>query len=194
MSQEKPGAEPFIAELKRWRDVRGLSQSALAKAVGYTPSYVSKVEGGQQRPARGFAEQADRVLHAGGALRRTFAEIEPHVRSEASSHQSVPDSPESQPASVIVRHDDAELYYDGTTYRATQRRQLYNASPDPIARYLIRISVDRYPGSPEQSNQHYRENPLTWDEIDLTAKVGNEPIGWRVQHDRDAFKRELRPR
>jgi peptide deformylase len=190
MSQEKPGAEPFIAELKRWRDVRGVSQSALAKAVGYTPSYVSKVEGGQQRPARGFAEQADRVLHAGGALRRTFNEIEPQARSEAVPHQQAPDSSgaDSQPASVIVQHDDAELHYDGTTYRATQRRQLYNASPDPIARYLIRISVDRYPGSPEQSNQHYRENPLTWEEIGLTAKVGNEPIGWRVQHDRDAFK------
>ncbi|WP_327681066.1 helix-turn-helix domain-containing protein [Kitasatospora sp. NBC_00458] len=77
MPSEPPqSVEPFIAELKRWRDVRGLSQSALAKAVGYTPSYVSKVESGQQRPSRAFAEQADRVLHAGGALRRAFGEIE----------------------------------------------------------------------------------------------------------------------
>ncbi|MGW6917704.1 peptide deformylase [Kitasatospora sp. NPDC054939] len=191
MPSEPPQpTEPFIAELKRWRDVRGLSQSALAKAVGYTPSYVSKVESGQQRPSRPFAEQADRVLHAGGALRRAFAEVEAQGRPEPASHQAAPDQSagEAQPASLIVQHEDSELHYDGRTYRATQRRQLYNASPDPITRYLIRISVDRFPGNPERSNRHYRENPLTWEEINLSAKVGNEPVGWRVQHDRDSFK------
>ncbi|WP_055590534.1 peptide deformylase [Streptacidiphilus griseoplanus] len=171
--------------------MRGLSQSALAKAVGYTPSYVSKVEGGQQRPSQEFAEQADRVLSAGGALRRTFAELESHGRPGATvphQHSAEHQAADAQPASLIVKHDDAELFYDGSTYRATQRRQIYNASPDPITQYLIRISVDRYPGSPERSNKLYRENPLTWEEISLSAKVGSEPIGWRVQHDRDAFK------
>ncbi|MER6713272.1 peptide deformylase [Streptomyces sp. NPDC006386] len=191
MPGEVPNAEPFIAELKRWRDVRGMSQSALAKAVGYTPSYVSKVEGGQQRPSRAFAEEADRVLRAGGAIRRAYADLEAGNHHEpAATHHGTGDhaSTESQPPSLIVKHDDAELYYDGTTYRATQRREIYNSTADPVTQYLIRISVDRYPGNPERSNRHYRENPLTWEEIDLTAKVGNEPIGWRVQHDRDAFK------
>ncbi|GAA1093126.1 peptide deformylase [Kitasatospora arboriphila] len=189
MPSEPQVTEPFVAELKRWRDVRGVSQSALAKAVGYTPSYVSKVESGQQRPSRPFTEQADRVLHTGGALRRAFAEVESSVRPEHQPRAVADQSAgEAQPASLIVQHDDAELFYDGRTYRATQRRQLYNASPDPITRYLIRISVDRYPGNPERSNRLYRENPLTWDEIDLTVKVGNEPVGWRVKHDRDAFK------
>ena len=58
----------FIAELKHWRDVRGLSQSALARLVSYDPSYVSKVESGQQRPSSTFAESADRVLRTGGSL------------------------------------------------------------------------------------------------------------------------------
>lgn len=190
MPSETPNSEPFIAELKRWRDVRGLSQSALAKAVQYTPSYVSKVESGQQRPSRSFAEQADQVLHAGGSLRRAFSDLEAQGRGNGLPNQHTPEhSPnDGQPSSLIVQHDDAELYYDGATYRATQRRQIYNASPDPITQYLIRISVDRYPGNPERSNQLYRENPLTWEEISLSAKVGAEPIGWRVQHDRDAFK------
>ncbi|MCA1705445.1 MAG: peptide deformylase, partial [Actinobacteria bacterium] len=37
----------------------------------------------------------------------------------------------------------------------------------------------------------YRNNPLTWAEIDLNAWAGDdrgEPMQWSVQHDRDAFK------
>jgi hypothetical protein len=29
---------------------------------------------------------------------------------------------------------------------------------------------------------------LTWEELGLTARIGDERIGWKVQHDRDAFK------
>jgi transcriptional regulator with XRE-family HTH domain len=168
--QPEPG-DPFVVELKRWRDVRSMSQSALAKKVGYTPSYVSKVEGGQQRASVAFARQADAVLRAGGALRRAHRETEKQLRDGG------PPPPPServtrsdqQPGSLVVEHDDAELHYDGRFYRAVMRRKLRNASSDPITRYLIRISVDRYPGNPERSNQLYRENPLTWEELALQA-------------------------
>jgi peptide deformylase len=179
-------AEAFVAELKYWRDVRGLSQSALASRVGYTPSYVSKVEGGQLAPSAAFARQADDVLNAGGALRRTFRDLEATGKQPAS--HPAPNGDESHATSLIVEHEDTTLYYDGHTYRATQRRKLYNDSPDPVTRYLVRVSVDRYPGDPERSNQHYRENPLTWDEIGLSASIDGEPLTWRVKHDRDAFK------
>jgi hypothetical protein len=76
----EPG-DPFVVELKRWRDVRSVSQSALARKVGYTASYVSKVEGGQQRASLAFARQADTVLRAGGALRRAHRETEQQIRS-----------------------------------------------------------------------------------------------------------------
>lgn len=181
-------AEAFVAELKRWRDVRGFSQSALAKAVGYAPSYVSKVENGRQRPSTAFADGADTVLRAGGAIRRAFTDLEAQGRPDPVVHRQPNGSSEQHTASLVVRHEDTSLHYDGRTYRATQRRLIHNDSGDPITRYLVRISVDRYPGSPERSNQHYRENPLTWEEIDLHASIGGEPIGWRVQHDRDAFK------
>ncbi len=194
MTTEDPSGagEPFIGELKHWRDVRGFSQSALAKVVGYTPSYVSKVESGHQHPSRSFADHTDGVLHAGGALSRAFRDYETRRRA---SPVSLPDHPrepgaaaDSPPSSLLVEHDDAELFYDGASYRATQRRRLLNASSDPVARYLIRISVDRYPGSPERSNQLYRANPLTWEEISLSASINGEQIGWKIQHDRDAFK------
>lgn len=183
-------ADAFIGELKRYRDIRGLSQSKLAESIGYTPSYVSKVESGQLRPSKEFADNADRALNAGGALRRTFREIEQAGSTPTPRH--VPDhgqvNSDGQPISLIVEHEDTRLHYDGASYRATQRRKLYNGSADPITRYLVRISVDRYPGNPQRSNQLYRENPLTWEELGLTASVGDEPIGWTVQHDRDAFK------
>ncbi|AEM87063.1 peptide deformylase [Streptomyces violaceusniger] len=190
MPTDQHPAEGFIAELKRWRDVRGVSQSALAKPVGYTPSYVSKVESGQQRPSAAFADAADTALRAGGAIRRAFADLETHHRRDPVTHHQPADGSAGEPhaANLTVEHEDTSLYYDGHTYRATQRRRLYNDSPDPVTRYLVRVSVDRYPGNPERSNQHYRENPLTWEEINLSASVSGEPIGWRVQHDRDAFK------
>jgi peptide deformylase len=179
-------AEAFIAELKHWRDVRGKSQSKLAREVGYVPSYVSKIEGGQLPPSEEFAAKADDVLQAGGALRRAFRELAKHGSPVAPHPGS--NGEDSHTTNLIVEHEDTTLHYDGHVYRATQRRRLYNDSPDPVTRYLIRISVDRYPGNPERSNQHYRENPLTWEEISLSASIDGEPLTWRVKHDRDAFK------
>ncbi|MFF4644941.1 peptide deformylase [Streptomyces sp. NPDC001389] len=185
MAEQSP-AEEFVAELKRWRDVRGLSQTALAQLVGYTPSYISKVEGQQQRPSREFAELADEKLRAGGAIRRAALALDAKPRAAAAPRAAAPT--EQPSASLLVEHEDTTLHYDGRTYRATQRRRLCNTGNEPITRYLIRISVDRYPGNPERSNAHYRANPLTWEEINLSASVDGEAIGWRVQHDRDAFK------
>jgi peptide deformylase len=186
-------AEAFIAELKRWRDVRGFSQSALAKEVGYTPSYVSKVEAGTQRPSATFSDSADRVLRTGGALRRALADISARAREggDAGRRRAADrlPSPDLPPGSLIVEHDEAVLTYDGHAYHAFQRRRLHNTSNDPITRYLIRISVDRHPGDPERSNQLYRELPLKWEDLKLTAThEGRNPMHWRVRHDRDAFK------
>jgi peptide deformylase len=57
-----------------------------------------------------------------------------------------------------------------------------------VTRYLMRISVDRYPGQPERSNALYRARPLSWDHLGLTASCDGEPMTWRVKADRDAFK------
>ena len=99
-----------------------------------------------------------------------------------------PSSEYESGSGLLVEYDDAELSYDGRIYRATMRRKLFNCGHEPISRYLIRISVDRYPGSPEQSNELYRNDPLTWDELQLQAWHDGEPMTWQVRHDRDAFK------
>jgi peptide deformylase len=159
--------------------------------MGYDRSYVSKVESGAERPSKDFASQAETALRAGGALRAALREYEA-ARVARPRPQAAADSNDHAVAgSLVVDHDDATLRYDGQTYRLTQRRRLVNGGTEPISRYLIRISVDRYPGDPERSNQLYGANPLTWEEIDLHAWHGQdraEPMTWSAHHDRDAFK------
>ena len=182
----------FAAELKRWRDVRGLSRTALASSMGYDRSYVSKIESGKERPSREFAAHAETALRAGGALRKAFHD---HVatRRTGAERPALPTEAPDDTGSIVVDHDDATLYYDDEhgVYRLTQRRRLTNGGTEPVSRYLIRISVDRFPGDPERSNLLYSRSPLTWEEIGLRAWYGNgrdRQMRWQAHHDRDAFK------
>lgn len=184
----------FVAEFKRWRDVRGLSQVRLAEKIGYDRSYVSKIESGREWPSTDFAARADEVLHAGGAIRRAFRDAESQRdRKPETQRERVPaiEGAADGTKSIVVEHDEATLTYDGRFYHARQRRKLFNGGDQPITRYLIRISVDRHPGSPERSNQLYRRDPLSWEELNLQASHGSngqDRMSWKVQHDRDAFK------
>lgn len=188
-------ANEFIAELRHWREVAGYSQKALAKLVGYTPSYVSKVENGGVVPSKSFAVHADDHLRAGRALIRRWMALHdatPKQAQPSGSRHPVdvpPDDPQSAPGPLlVVEHEHAELRYIDGQFQSTVRRQLSNVGTEPVTQYLIRIAVDRYPGDPERSNQLYREHPLTWEEIGLSATCDDEPMTWRVKHDRDAFK------
>ena len=89
---------------------------------------------------------------------------------------------------LVVEEEVAKLAYRDGAYHSRIRRHLRNMGSEPVTQYLIRIAVDRYPGDPERSNRLYREDPLTWEEIGLSATCGEEPMTWRVKHDRDAFK------
>jgi len=192
-AQQNPTVAAFIAELRHWREVAGYSQKALAKLVGYTPSYVSKVERGTVLASRSFAESADQHLRAGRALIRRWREMHEalvELSGDRARHDEPPaDDPQSAPGpDLIVEHEHAELTYRDGMYETRIRRQLRNTSTQPVTQYLVRIAVDRYPGDPERSNQLYREDPLTWEEIGLSATCGDETMAWHVKHDRDAFK------
>jgi peptide deformylase len=88
----------------------------------------------------------------------------------------------------IVEDDDAALDYADGRYRLTQVRLLKNNSNDVITRYLVRVSVDVYPFDSERSNEHYRRNPLTLEELNLQAWCEDEPMRWEVKLDRDSLK------
>ena len=191
--QQNPAVAAFIAELRHWREVAGFSQKALAKLVDYTPSYVNKVEHGTMLASRGFAESADQHLHAGRSLIRRWKDMHDalvELSADKPRHdEPAADDPQSAPGpDLVVEHELAELTLRDGMYQTRIRRQLRNTGTQPVTQYLIRIAVDSYPGDPERSNQLYREDPLTWDEIALSATCGDEPMSWHIKHDRDAFK------
>jgi len=192
-AQQIPAVAAFIAELRHWREVTGYSQKALAKLVGFTPSYVSKVERGTIHASRPFAEQADKHLRAGRAIIRRWRDMHEalaELTPERGRHdEAASDDPQSLPApELVVEHEQAELTYRDRMYESRIRRLLRNTGSQPVTHYLVRIAVDQYPGDPERSNRLYRKDPLTWEEVGLSATCGDEPMSWVIRYDRDAFK------
>ena len=190
-------ADAFSAALVEWRATRGLSKKQLAADMGFDPSYVSHVEARRHRPTEDFARRAEAVLRANGAIWQRFLEYD-EARHDAGA--AVAPRPRESgdlrfpgPAGLIVEYEHAELSYDEGSYRCTVRRELFNAGSEPVTRYLVRIAVDRYPGEPERSNRHYRDHPLTWTELNLDARCGDEPMSWRPKHDRTQRGREVEP-
>ncbi|URN18223.1 MULTISPECIES: helix-turn-helix domain-containing protein [Streptomyces] len=68
--REHPSVWCAYGKLVRlFRERAGLTQQALADAIGYSMEQVSSVERGRRPAKRAFTEAAERVLEAGGALR-----------------------------------------------------------------------------------------------------------------------------
>ena len=59
----------FGPELRRRRRAAGLSLTALARAINYSKSHLSKIENGLANPHPGLGRACDTILNAGGALR-----------------------------------------------------------------------------------------------------------------------------
>ncbi|MCM3887554.1 peptide deformylase [Frankia sp. R82] len=89
---------------------------------------------------------------------------------------------------LLVEQDSARLRYDDGRYVAHQRRRITNTGDEPVTRYLMRISVDRFPGDQERAARLYRSNPLRWEELRLSAHCGREQMAWQIKTDWDALK------
>lgn len=181
-------AEAFSAELTHWREVRGLSKKRLAAEMGFDPSYVSHIESGRHRPTEDFARRAESVLNSSHALWRRWQAFDGARRLHDPDGVPREVAHADPSAGLVVEHEDSQLRYGEGHYHVVTRRRLHNVGAEPISRFLIRISVDRFPDEPERSNQLYRADPLTWDELRLHAACEGEPMAWKAKHDRDAFK------
>lgn len=66
--EDDAAAAQFGAELQRLRELAGLSQRALGRAIGTSGQQVGAVERAKRSPSKALAEAADRVLEANGGL------------------------------------------------------------------------------------------------------------------------------
>ena len=186
-------ADAFAAELTRWRVERGLTKKQLATQMGFDPSYISHVESRRHRPTEDFARRAEAVLRAGGAIWRSFQEYDELRRAASASRDTaVPEQWLPPGTGLVVEQEVASLSYQDGAYLYDIKRSLYNAGTEPVTRYLVRLTVDRYPNEPERSNRHHRDHPLTWSELDIKAYWGEPParerMDWRPKRDRDTDK------
>ncbi|WP_433259481.1 peptide deformylase (plasmid) [Streptosporangium sp. CA-135522] len=180
-SQPEQSPQDFGTVLKSWRERRGLSKKALAVAMDFDPSYISHIESGRHQAGEDFARRAEAALSACGTVWRAW-------QAGSAGPAAHPGPASTAVGGLLVEDDHAELRYADGVYTATMRRRLRNLGADPVTRYLVRISVDRYPGQPARSNAHYRSHPLTWDELNLIADCDGEPMNFQPKHDRDSFK------
>jgi hypothetical protein len=163
-----------------------MSQATLAQLVGKSTRWIVDVEHGRADNLR-----VQDVLLFATALKVEASKLSDNAVSQPDAPTRAADQSDTGRSgfgTLFVEHDHAQLQYANGIYRPTQRRKLVNAGSTPITRYLVRISVDRHPGDPERSNRLYREHPLTWDELALTASCEGAPMTWTVKEDRDAFK------
>ncbi len=78
----------FGRELRRLREQAGLTQVQLATLLGYSHTYVSKLESGARVPRIAFAGGADELLGAGGSLVSAAANARARRQQESERAQS----------------------------------------------------------------------------------------------------------
>ncbi len=188
----------FGAIFKLMRKYDGASQDRISSPIeGLSQSRVSRIARGEDHIASlDLIERiADALRIPGGYFRLAPRPWETSAKAVVLEPASAPVSSPApltsrtpSPGGLVVEVDEATLRYDDGVYYPHQVRRVVNTGTEPVTRYLMRISVDRYPGDPERSAQLYRANPLRWEELRLSATCNGEPMHWKVKTDWDALK------
>ncbi|MFA1541509.1 helix-turn-helix domain-containing protein [Actinomadura monticuli] len=72
---EAPAIQTFATELTEWRLQAGLTQTALAETLGYTPQWISQIESAKSIPSKEFAENLDTYFTTNGLFKRLWKRI-----------------------------------------------------------------------------------------------------------------------
>ncbi len=205
----------FRAAFRLMKKYDGASQNRIASAVeGLSQSRVSRIMQGDDRIARlalierladalripgAYFQLAARPWESGHVSRDPGGPVEATGGATTATTESAGAARGARPGpaagagpgaggGLVVAEDRAELRYDDGMYVARQRRLIVNTGVEPVTRYLMRISVDRFPGDQERAARLYRSNPLRWEELQLTARCDDEQMSWEIKTDWDAMK------
>ncbi len=103
----------FGAELRYWRNRRGLSLAQLGRVVYASADMIGKVEKAQRWPSAALVDQFEAVLNTAGILRRLYALAEDEQRTSSAPAPLRGMGREAlSPALVVIiagGDDDAEL-------------------------------------------------------------------------------------
>lgn len=72
---EAPAIQAFASELSAWRSETGLTKTALAETLGYTPQWISQIEAAKSIPSKEFAENLDTFFKTNGVFTRQWKRI-----------------------------------------------------------------------------------------------------------------------
>ncbi|MGH3933332.1 MAG: helix-turn-helix domain-containing protein, partial [Pseudonocardiaceae bacterium] len=138
----------FGAELRHWRTVRELSQTALGLLTHDSGALISKIEKGERFPTLAFAQRMDEALVTGGVLERLW----PQLKQERAHNCALASDPipsgECLPADLGLLWLDtaaATVEVVGKLWRADVERRsvlitaawVASAFADPIREWLL---------------------------------------------------------
>jgi transcriptional regulator with XRE-family HTH domain len=137
----------FGAELRHWRDLRGLSQARLGRETHVSGDEIAKVEKAVRWPPPGLAEQCDRVLGTGGVLSRLWPLVERQrleVRNaDTTAREEKGAASRSRRASVELPGQPGDEHYeDAVTNRRDATKSiaaLMATGPPPVVELIARL-------------------------------------------------------
>src|SRR5258706_1709779 len=165
----------FVDDLRARQKAPELTTKRLASMMHVDASYPSPVFSGRHRPSREFAARADQVLGAGGQLLRLYEDYE--LERDGPRFGMPTAAPPIEPNELINEYELAEQHFDGETFTIVIERHLWNRTDRPVVFYPIKIAAD------EKARA-----VLTWEELQLTALCGDDPMHCTVDTDRAHFK------
>lgn len=72
---EAPAIQTFATEVTAWRTQAGLTKTAIAEAMGYTPQWISQIESAKSIPSKEFAQNLDTFFRVDGLFERLWKRI-----------------------------------------------------------------------------------------------------------------------